>query len=199
MANDINLIPPPDLEKKKRINRQALWAGLIAAVLILGGYFGIFIPIDAKARLTRELNANRVDQAAYQKAVNDHMTLINDIKTASDKVNDLEANLPEAFDWHQMFLDIQGCIPPDVTFRSFQFQERGLYIIGDYVRDEDMARLISKIRGLDQIEGARILSITKNDDDATYSFEMSCDLPASVYPEAPPPSSEEGDTEGAAS
>lgn len=203
MANDINLIPPPDLEKKKQNNRKAIWGGLLAAVLILVGYFGVYSLLERNAGLTRELKSVAVNEAEYQDAVKTHQDLIDQINAAKDRLNDLEGNLPKAFGWSAFLRDIEGGTPEDIVFTSIEFSERALYIQGNYMREADLSRLLVKLRGLDDVESARILSTSLNEDKTLHDFELQCDLISSVYPEESTPSPEApgdaGTDEGAGS
>lgn len=183
MANDINLIPPPDLEKKKQTNKKALWMGLVIAAVILVGYFGVYSPLETRGRLTKELDQLLEDGAGYQQVLDAHTELTGQINDTKTKLAELEGNLPEAFGWSGLFKEIEECLPADVSFTSMDFQDTLLYMQGNYKKDVDLSRLIVKLRALSMVEGARILSVTLNEDGQTYAFEISCDLPASAYPD----------------
>mgnify|MGYP000038295417 CR=1 FL=1 len=187
MANDLNLIPPPDLEKKKAANRKALWAGGIIAVLLLVGYFGVYTPLETKAKVQRELDANLVDENEYQAVIQEHHDLVRELDAGNAELRGLEGNHPEAFDWSGLLQDIEGIMPEEVHLKTMEYRERGLYIIGIYTENVDVSRLLVKMRELDMIESAKMLSITYNREEEGWDFEMQCGLPASVYPEEADP------------
>jgi|GEM_PF-4619474 len=195
MPNDLNLIPPPDLEKKKAANRKALWAGGIIAALLLVGYFGIYTPLEAKAKVQRELDANLVDETEYQAVKQEFEDMNAKLNASNNKLQGLEGNLPEAFGWAGLLSEIEDIMPIEVHLKSMEFKERGLYIMGIYTENADVSRLLVKLRGLEMIESARFLSITYNRDDEGWDFEMQCELPASVYPEEPAPEDTADQTE----
>lgn len=187
MTNDLNLIPPPDLEKKKAANQKAIWVGGIIAVLLLVGYFGIYTPLEAKAKVQRELDANLVDENEYQAVIQAHHDLADKLNASNAKLEGLEGNLPEAFGWAGLLRDVEGVMPDEVHLKTMEYKERGLYIMGIYTENADVSRLLVKLRGLSMIDSARLLSIAYNREDEGWDFEMQCDLPASVYPEEPAP------------
>jgi Tfp pilus assembly protein PilN len=187
MPNDLNLIPPPDLEKKKAANRKALWAGGIIAALLLVGYFGIYIPLETKAKVQRELDANLVDENEYQAMEQAFQDLVVKLDAGSTRLQGLEGNYPEPFGWAVLLKDIEGVMPEQVHLKTMEFKDRGLYIMGIYTENADVSRLLVKLRGLAMIESARMLSITYNREDEGWDFEMQCDLPASVYPQETAP------------
>ena len=193
MANDLNLIPPPDLEKKKAADRKALWAGGIIAVLLLVGYFGVYTPLEAKSRVQREVDANLVDENEYQAVKDEFADLTGKLNADNARLSGLEGNLPKAFGWAALLKDVEGVMPEQVHLKTMEFKDRGLYIMGIYTENADVSRLLTKLRGLTMIESARLLSITYNREDEGWDFEMQCDLPASVYPEEPEPVQTETD------
>lgn len=201
MPNDLNLIPPPDLAKKKAANRKALWAGGVIAALLLVGYFGIYTPLEAKAKVQRELDVNLVDENEYLAVKQDYEDMVAKLNAGNTRLSGLKGNLPEAFDWPGLLNDIEGAMPNEVRLKTMEYKERGLYIMGIYTENVDVSRLLVKLRGLPMIESARLLSITYNREDEGWDFDMQCDLPASVYPqetapeeEAVPPETETDDS-----
>ena len=187
MANDLNLIPPPDLEKKKAANRKALWVGGIIAVLLLVGYFGVYTPLESKAKLQRELDAKLVDESEYQAVMQAFQDLSGRLNASNVKLKGLEGNYPEAFGWAALLKDVEDVMPEPVYLKAMEYKDRGLYVMGIYTENADVSSLLVKLRGLPMIESARLLSITYNREDEGWDFEMQCDLPASVYPEETDP------------
>lgn len=195
MSNDLNLIPPPDLEKKKSANRKALWVGGIIAALLLVGYFGIYTPLEIKAKVQGELDAVLVDENEFQAVKDEFQSTTERLNAGNNRLTGLEGNLPEAFGWAGLLSDIEDIMPSEVYLKSMEFKERGLYIMGIYTENADVSRLLVKLRGLEMIESARFLSITYNRDDEGWDFEMQCDLPASVYPQEKAPEDTTAQTE----
>ena len=129
MANDLNLIPPPDLEKKKAANRKALWAGGIIAALLLVGYFGVYTPLEAKGKIQRELNADLVDENEYLAVKQEFDDLSGKLNAGNAKLKGLEGNLPEAFGWTGLLSDIEDIMPEHVS-EAIQYRtlDRQLWI-----------------------------------------------------------------------
>jgi len=185
MSADLNLIPPPDLEKKKAANRRAITAGIIIAALLLVGYFGVLIPLETKAKLKQELDANRVDENEYQALAQEYQALSEALNAEKTWLEGLSGNLPKPFGWAGLLTDIEGVMPAGARLKTMEYKDRGLHMLGIYVENTDLSRLVVKLRGLEQIESARILSVTYNREESGWEFEIQCDLPDSVYPQEP--------------
>lgn len=174
MIYDINLIPKT---KKKTSDESILVTTiLILCLFILMGYYGVFVPLQNKYMIDKQIKAKEFELRAYSETLATYNTLLEQTSSLRETDMLLDSIKNDGLVMTELLNNIENSIPDKISFKRLNLTDNLLTVEATAPSYREVAQFIVKLRKFDQVENVIFMNAKSDNENQTHDFTINITL-----------------------